>query len=125
MAEHAPITPVNEQHAADHHAGHHIVPVKTYLIVFSLLMVLLVITLGAAAIDFAKMNPALASLNIIIAMTIAIIKAVLIVLFFMHVKYSSRTTWLFAGAGFAWLMILFAFAFSDYMSRGWLPQPTH
>ncbi len=53
-------------------------------------------------------------------MTIATVKAVLVLLYFMHVRYSSRLTWIFVAAGFFWFLILVGFTFSDYASRGWL-----
>ncbi len=111
---------VTDQIAATHETGHHIVPVSTYVKVIISLMVLLIITLGAAAIDFSAMVPGNAffgALNIIIAMTIAVIKAVIIILFFMHVRYSSKLVWVFAGAAFYWVVILFVMTMTDYMSR--------
>lgn len=111
---------VTDQIADTHESSHHIVPVKTYVIVILSLMVLLIITLGAAAVDFSAMvpnNPFFAALNIIIAMTIAVIKAVIIILFFMHVRYSSKLVWVFAGAAFYWVVILFVLTMTDYMSR--------
>ena len=58
--------------------------------------------------------------NDLVAMSIAVAKGLLVVLFFMHVKYSSRLIWVFAGAGFFWLFILFGLKLSDYMSRDWI-----
>ncbi len=95
-------------------SGHHI-PKKTYYLIFAVLMVLLAMTVGVAYIDLGR------TLNIIIAMTIATIKATLVVLYFMHVRYSSRLTWLFVGAGFFWFLLLVGLTMSDYISRGWLP----
>ena len=95
----------------------HIVAKKTYFGVFAALMALLGATVVIAYIHLGK-------LNIIVALTIAVIKATLIILYFMHVRYSSRLLWVFVGAGFFWLMILFALSFSDFLTRGWLPQPT-
>jgi cytochrome c oxidase subunit 4 len=103
-------------HADDLHGdeAHHIVPMSVYYRVFAALMVLLIITLAAAYFDLSHIwGP----LNIIIAMTIAVIKAVLVVLYFMHVRYSSRLTWFFAGAAFIWLAIMFGITLSDYFSR--------
>ena len=117
MSEHA-----HSGHEATHHedAAHHVVPVSVYLKVFTALMVLLVITLAAAAVDLSHVwGP----LNVLIAATIAVIKAVLIILYFMHVRYSSKLTWFFAGAAFLWLIVMFSFTFSDYMSRNWMPSP--
>jgi cytochrome c oxidase subunit 4 len=93
------------------------VPVSLYIKVILLLMVLLIITLGAAMVDFSKISPALAPLNIVIAMTIAVVKAVLIILYFMHVRFSSKLVWVFAGAAFYWVVILFVLTLTDYMSR--------
>jgi cytochrome c oxidase subunit 4 len=59
--------------------------------------------------------------NAIVALSIAVIKATLVVLYFMHVRYSSKLTWVFVGAGLVWLIILFAFTLSDYMTRTWVP----
>ena len=87
-----------------------IVPTKTYYRVGAALFVLFVLTLGAAYVD-------LGDLNIYVAMTIAIVKATLVVLYFMHVRYNSKITWIFAGAGFVWLVILFALTMADYHSR--------
>jgi cytochrome c oxidase subunit 4 len=95
----------------------HIVDKKTYYSVFAALMILLVATAGIAYVHLGK-------LNIVAALAIAFIKATLIILYFMHVRYSSRLLWIFVGAGFFWLGILFALAFADYLTRGWLPQPS-
>lgn len=91
----------------------HIVSKKLYFTIFSALMVLTVITVAIAVVDLGR-------LNTIVALTIAVIKALLVVLYFMHVRYSSKLTWAFVGAGLFWLIILIAFTLSDYMSRSWL-----
>jgi cytochrome c oxidase subunit 4 len=91
----------------------HIIPVSTFLIIYGLLMGLFVLTVIAARTD-------LGPYQFRAAMTIAIIKAVLIVLYFMHVRYSERLTWIFSGASFLWLVVLIAFTLSDYLTRGWL-----
>jgi len=95
----------------------HIVEKKTYYAVFTGLILLLAATVALAYIHLGK-------LNIVAALTIAFIKATLIILYFMHVRYSSRLLWIFVGAGFFWLGILFALSFSDFFTRGWLPLPT-
>jgi len=59
-------------------------------------------------------------MNNILMLTIACAKALLVVLFFMHVRWSSRLTWLVAMSGFFWLFIMFSITLSDYMSRGWV-----
>ena len=63
-------------------------------------------------------------LNAIVALSIAVLKATLVVLYFMHVRYSSKLTWVFVCAGLIWLFILFAFTLSDYLTRGWVPIAT-
>jgi cytochrome c oxidase subunit 4 len=59
-----------------------------------------------------------------VAITIAITKALLVMLYFMHVRYSGRLIWIFAGAGVFWFLILIVLTLADYLSRGWLPLPT-
>jgi cytochrome c oxidase subunit 4 len=81
--------------------------------VFGALMALLVVTVVAARYDMGSMNFAVATL-------IATVKAVLIILFFMHVKQSVPLTKLVVCAGFFWLLIMFTLTFSDYWTRGWL-----
>ena len=61
-------------------------------------------------------------LNAIVALTIAVIKATLVVLFFMHMRYSSRLIWIVFGSALFWLAIMFALTFSDYSTRAWLPS---
>src|SRR6058998_228747 len=94
----------------------HIMEKKIYYAVFGALMVLLAATVLIAYIHLGK-------LNFIAAVSIAVVKAVLIILYFMHVRYSSRLLWVFVGAGFFWLGILFALSLADFFTRGWLPLP--
>jgi cytochrome c oxidase subunit 4 len=84
-----------------------------YLAIFGTLMVLTGVTVGAAFIN-------LGSLNFPVALAIAIFKATLVVLFFMHVKDSSRLTKLVVGTGFFFLLVLFTLTLTDYLSRGWV-----
>lgn len=91
----------------------HVLSVRTNVIVFLALMVLLVLTVAVAFLD-------LGNLGLAIAMTIAVIKALLILLYFMHVRFSSPLTWIFSGAAFFWLAIMFALTLNDYLTRGWL-----
>jgi len=98
----------------DPHADFH-VPMSTYYVVFAALMVLLVVTVGAA---FVRLGP----LNMPVAMLIATVKAALVILFFMHVKFASRLTKVFVAGSFLWLAILFVMTFGDYVSRDWLPN---
>jgi cytochrome c oxidase subunit 4 len=94
----------------------HIIPVRTNLIVFGCLMGLLVATVGIAYFD-------LGDFNIIAAMTIAVTKATLIVLYFMHLRYSERIVWVYSAAALLWLSLLIAFTTADYVTRGWLNIP--
>jgi cytochrome c oxidase subunit 4 len=95
---------------------HHVTPVRNYVLVF-----LALITLTIATVLISKIE--LGEYNFIVAMTIAVIKASLVVWFFMHVNRSSSLTRLFVGAGLFWMAILLVFVLSDYFSRGWLPGP--
>jgi cytochrome c oxidase subunit 4 len=109
----------DSSHATDQSGSHHHVEkVSTYLTVFAALMVLLVVTYIAAKIDLDHMA---GGLNLIVAMTIAIIKALMVVLIFMHVKQGTQLIWVFVGASFMWLAIMFIMFFSDYATRGWQP----
>jgi cytochrome c oxidase subunit 4 len=94
----------------------HISPTSTYYTIFGSLMVLTAMTVAAAFID-------LGLLNFPVALAIAIFKATLVILFFMHVKYSSRLTKLICGGAFFFLLILFGLTLSDYLSRGWFVSP--
>jgi cytochrome c oxidase subunit 4 len=94
----------------------HISPKSTYYAIFGTLMVLTVITVAVAFIN-------LGILNFTVAISIAIFKATLVVLFFMHVKYSSRLTKLIIGGGLFFLGVLFALTLTDYLSRGWQTGP--
>ena len=90
----------------------HIVPRSTYFGVFAALMVGTAVTVFAATIDFGPMND-------IIAMTIAITKMTLVLLYFMHVRYSSRLIWVIVAAMFFWLVIMLLLTLADYGSRDW------
>ena len=96
-----------------HHQAHHITPVKTYLIIFALLWLFLIATVWASSLPLGRSG------HLIVAMTIALIKAVLIVLFFMHVYYSAPLTWVIAAGSLLWVGLLLAFLAADYISRGW------
>jgi cytochrome c oxidase subunit 4 len=85
---------------------------RTYLICGVALLAFLALTIAAAYIN-------LGPLNTIVAMSISVAKATLIILFFMHMRYNKPIMWLFVGAGFFWLGIMLVLAMSDYMSRGW------
>jgi cytochrome c oxidase subunit 4 len=92
------------------HAEGHIGP-KTYLIVYGALIGLMLLTIFAALFD-------LGAANFLVAMGIAAVKMVLIILYFMHVRYSDKLTWVFSSAAFLWLIILIVGFLNDYFSRG-------
>jgi cytochrome c oxidase subunit 4 len=91
----------------------HIVPRHIYYRVFAALLILTLITVGVAFIDLGR-------LNTLIALTIAVGKALLVILFFMHVRYGSRLIWVCVAAGVFWLALLLTFTLGDYLTRGWL-----
>ncbi len=90
----------------------HVAPRSTYLTIFATLMVLTGVTISVAFIN-------LGGLNFPVALTIAVLKATLVVLFFMHLKDSSRLTKLIVGTGVFFLFVLFSLTLTDYLSRGW------
>lgn len=101
----------------------HVVSPRIYLAVFGALLLLTLVTVQVAAIDLGE--PELlfgirVPLNVVVALAIACLKAVLVVLFFMHVKYSPRLTQMVIGAAFVWLFILLSVTLADYLSRGWV-----
>ena len=91
----------------------HIAPKSLYYTIFAALMVGTVLTVVVAFFD-------LGVLNNIVMLGIASAKATLVVLYFMHVRWSSRLTWVVVVSGIFFLLILFTLTMSDYMSRGWL-----
>jgi cytochrome c oxidase subunit 4 len=93
----------------------HIVPIKVYISIFAALMLGTALTVWAGLQNFPR------SLNVIVALTIAVIKATLVILYFMHVRYSSHLIWVVFASALFWLALLFALTLSDYWTRGWLP----
>lgn len=98
------------EHAA--HSPHHVVPLKIYYAIFATLMVLTGVTVAVAYVD-------LGALNAVVALVIACFKAMIVVLYFMHVKYSTRLIKLTVIAGLYWMGILLVLTMSDYLTRGW------
>ena len=92
----------------------HIVSLKVYVIIAAALMIGTALTVVVGKMDFPG------PLNVIIALTIACVKATLVVLYFMHVRYSSKLVWLIFASAVFWLAILFALTFADYWTRSWL-----
>jgi len=87
---------------------------RVYYIVYAALLGLLLLTVLASFLELG------ATWGLVIALTIAVAKALLVILYFMHVRNSSRTTWLFVSAGVVWLGILLGLMITDYLTRGWL-----
>jgi len=90
----------------------HILPKRVYYTIFAILMFCTYLTVQIAFLD-------LGPFNAVAALAIAVFKAVLVVLFFMHVKYSSRLTWAVVIGSVFWFGILIALTLSDYLTRGW------
>jgi cytochrome c oxidase subunit 4 len=91
---------------------HHIVSPRVYVVIFIALLVGTTLTVAASYVNLGIFNP-------IIALGIACTKATLVVLFFMHVKYSTRLTMLTVGAGIFMFLVLVGMTLSDYISRAW------
>jgi cytochrome c oxidase subunit IV len=83
---------------------------KSYALVWLALLLLLFATWAAAEVNIGKFNN-------VVALVIAFAKMVLVLLFFMHVKYEKRLTWVFVSAGFIWFMILIGYTMGDYITR--------
>ena len=94
----------------------HIVSRATYFGIFGALLVLTFATVGVAKIDLGEWN-------VVVALTVAVTKAMLVILYFMHIKYSKRLTQVVVAAGFLWLLLLLGLTLSDYLTRGWFNLP--
>jgi cytochrome c oxidase subunit IV len=92
----------------------HIASPRLYYAVFAALIVGTVLTYLAALVDFGFFNN-------VVMLAIAFTKALLVILFFMGVRWTSRLTWVVAGSGFFFLLIMFTITMSDYLTRGWVP----
>ena len=105
----------NNPDHADHigHApAHHRSSLASSFVSFFVLMILTVVTVWVSRID-------LGALNTTVAMAIAILKATVVILWFMHVIHSPRLTWIVVIASFLWLAVMFVLFFADYATRGW------
>ena len=91
----------------------HVLPLRIYLGVFFALLVFTGTTVAVAFVD-------LGLLNNVVALGIAVIKATLVILFFMHVRYATRLTSLVVASGIFWLVIMVGLTFVDYATRDWL-----
>jgi len=94
----------------------HIVTKKQYALIFGILMLLTLATTAIGMIDLGR-------LNVVVALVIATIKALLVVLFFMHIYWSSKLNKLVVVSGVVWLALLLWLTLTDIFSRGWLPFP--
>lgn len=94
------------------HVEHHLVTPFQYSLVFGTLLVGTAVTVGAAYVELGVFNP-------IVALAIACFKAVIVILFFMHVKYQSRLVKITVAAGFFTFIVLITMTLTDYMSRAW------
>ena len=92
----------------------HVAPKSLYYTIFLALMVGTGLTVAVAFVD-------LGALNNVVMLTIACVKALLVILFFMHVRWSTRLTWLVVASGFFWLLIMFSVTMTDFLTRGWVP----
>ncbi len=105
------MNPTSESHKTEAGVNASTVSPKFYLGIWAALMLLLFLTWGIAQLNLGR-------LNIVAALTIAVVKMLLVILFFMHVRHSSRLTWIFVAAGFIWLLIMLDLTLSDYLTRG-------
>jgi cytochrome c oxidase subunit 4 len=90
----------------------HVTPLRTYIFVFLALAAGTLLTWWVSTIDLGSMNTP-------IALFIAVVKATLVILFFMHVIHSTRLTWVVVIGAFLWLGVLFVLTFADYLTRLW------
>ncbi len=92
--------------------AHHVVSWKVYVTVFVLLAILTTLSVVVTGFDFGP-------LNLVVALAVAATKTALVVLYFMHVRYSTRLTGVVIAAALAFLVILAFLTFTDYLSRPW------
>lgn len=97
---------------ADHSLEHSHPTPGLYLVILTILVIGTCLTWAIAFVNLGPWNP-------VVALTIACTKAVLVILFFMHVRYSDKLTKLTVAAGFFWLLILITLSLSDYITRDW------
>jgi cytochrome c oxidase subunit 4 len=91
----------------------HVAPKSMYYAVFGALLLGTGLTVAAAFVD-------MGAINNVVMLGLAMTKALLVILFFMHVRWSTRLTWVVAASGFVWLLILFGLTMQDYLTRGWV-----
>jgi cytochrome c oxidase subunit 4 len=91
----------------------HVVSLRIYYTIFVTLMVLTALTVTAAEFDLGR-------LNVVVALTIAVVKATFVLLYFMHLRYSPGLTWLVVGVAMGWLLLLILLTIADPLTRTWL-----
>jgi cytochrome c oxidase subunit 4 len=117
MATHSGHSSPDHPHEhADHLGAHHIVPKRVYFAVFITLIVMTWVTAFVSTVDLGRWN-------IFVALAIAIFKASLVVLFFMHVWYSTRLTKMIVMSSIFWLVLLLFITMVDIWTRGWMGVP--
>ena len=117
MATHTSHSPAgNSPDHADHLGGHHVVPKRIYFAVFFTLIVMTWVTAFVSTLDLGRWN-------IFVALAIAIFKASLVVLFFMHIWYSTRLTKMIIMSSIFWLLLLLFLTMADIWTRGWMGVP--
>ena len=102
----------DSHHYSDHAPTHHVTGLPIYFGVFFALMILTILTVAVSRVN-------LGLLNTPIALGLAVVKATLVILFFMHVVHSTRLTWVVIISSFLWLGVMFALTFADYLTRSW------
>ena len=95
-------------------SAEHVVPIRIYMIIFATLLVLTAVTTAVAYVNLGPMN-------VVVMLLIAFFKASLVILYFMHVRFTSRLTQVAAVSGFAWLVILIGLTLSDVLTRTIVP----
>jgi len=102
-----------QEHTETHE---HIDNVGTYVLVFAALIAATVLTTAVAFVD-------LGAFSVVVALAIAICKMLLVVLFFMHVRHSTKLTRLVILGGLLWFLILMGMTYTDFASRTWMGVP--
>jgi cytochrome c oxidase subunit 4 len=103
-------------HLSESESGEHVVSPKLYVGIFVFLLIMTGLTVLAASVDLGAWNP-------VVALVIATMKATTVILFFMHVKYSTRMTQIVIVSALFFLALLLGLTLTDYLSRGWMSYP--
>ena len=111
-----PIAPATGHPTTGHPASGHIVPLGLYIAIFVTLLVLTGVTTAVAFVDLGRWNT-------VVALAIAVSKMALVILYFMHLRYSANLTRIVLLASFLWLGILISLTLGDFLTRHWTPSP--